>query len=106
MSWVIAIIILVLCYFSIRRRLRIKSMTFLKEGASRTAVSPVSSPLADSIKELVGVAGGIYVAVTALASFLKITLPSKATIAGIEFDPIAAIAILIAVIQPYLSRRK
>ena len=106
MSWFVALILLFLCYLSVRRRLWIKRIRVRKESVGAPEVQPASSPLADSLKELVGLAGGTYIAISALAAFLKISIPAQATVLGVQMDPAAAICVLIAVIQPYFHSTK
>lgn len=67
-----------------------------------TGASP--SPLSQAIQELVGTAGGIYLSMIALISFLKIDIPERIAIINVSFDPLAFIAIAIAVVQPIIIR--
>lgn len=62
------------------------------------------SPLSQAIQELVGTAGGIYLSMVALISFLKIDIPERITVFHVAFDPLAFIAIAIAVAQPIVIR--
>ncbi|MDR3563561.1 MAG: hypothetical protein P4N59_19295 [Negativicutes bacterium] len=62
------------------------------------------SPLSVAIQELVGTAGGIYLAVIALTSFLKLDVPEKVTFLQITFDPLAFSAIGAAIAQPIITR--
>ena len=57
-----------------------------------------------AIQDLIGTAGGIYLAITLLISFLKIVIPDKIIIFAIEVEPIALISILLAVFQPVIER--
>lgn len=68
------------------------------------AVSSSTSPLSQAIQELVSAAGGIYLSMIALISFLKIEIPEKVTFQQVSFDPLAFIAIGIAVLQPIVLR--
>ena len=70
----------------------------------KVEVEPVSSPLSLAIQDLIGTAGGIYLAITLLISFLKIVIPDKIIIFAIEVEPIALISILLAVFQPVIER--
>ena len=63
-----------------------------------------ASPLSQAIQELVGTAGGIYLAIIALTSFLKIEIPERISLFQVSFDPLAFIAIGIAIIQPIVIR--
>lgn len=53
-----------------------------------------------AVQELVATAGGVYVSIIALVSFLKLDIPEKLAVAGVSFDPMALLAIGIAVTQP------
>jgi hypothetical protein len=66
--------------------------------------STKSSPLSQAIQELVGVAGGLYLSMIALISFLKIDIPEKISIFNVSFDPLAFLAITISVLQPIVLR--
>ncbi|HHY06325.1 MAG TPA: hypothetical protein GX532_05045 [Clostridia bacterium] len=60
----------------------------------------VESPASFAIAELVAVAGGIYLALILLTSFLKISMPERLVFFDWSVDYLAAIAILIALLQP------
>lgn len=60
----------------------------------------VESPASLAIGELVAVAGGIYLALTLLTSFLKISMPDRLTFFDWSVDYLAAIAIILAIFQP------
>jgi hypothetical protein len=57
-----------------------------------------------AVQELVATAGGVYLSIIALVSFLKLDIPEKLAIAGISFDPLALLAIGVAVMQPLWKR--
>jgi len=60
----------------------------------------VESPASLAIGELVAVAGGIYLALTLLTSFLKISMPERLVFFDWSVDYLAAIAITLAILQP------
>lgn len=62
------------------------------------------SPLAGALAYLVGVAGGIYLALSLLVDFLAVNVPSRVAVLGLELDPLAAIAITLALLQPFILR--
>ena len=62
------------------------------------------SPVSLAIQELVAVAGGLYLSLVMLVSFLKIEIPEKVFIYNIAFDPLACIAIILALFQPLLAK--
>jgi len=60
----------------------------------------VESPTSYAIGELVAVAGGIYLSLVLLASFLKLSMPERIVIYNWSFDCLASIAIVLALLQP------
>lgn len=67
-------------------------------------VTPKPSPTAEAIKDLLGVAGGVYLALLMVASFLKLNLPSQIGWGGISFEPMAAIALAVSILYPFFQR--
>jgi len=65
-----------------------------------TLEGAVASPASLALGEIVAVAGGIYLSLVLAASFLKMELPEKIMIASLALDPLALIAIIIALLQP------
>ena len=60
-----------------------------------------ATPFSAAVQELVATAGGVYLSVIALTSFLRLDIPEKVACAGISFDPLALLAIFVAVTQPW-----
>lgn len=86
-------IILVLTAVSTKKRLkRLREIGNLENA--------VDSPTSYAIGELVAVAGGIYLSLVLLASFLKLSMPERIIIYGWSFDYLATIAIILAILQP------
>lgn len=52
------------------------------------------------IKNVVANAGGIYISLNLAASFLKLDISQQFALLGIQFDALAAIALVIAILQP------
>ncbi|MGI6552964.1 MAG: hypothetical protein ACOX37_08085 [Bacillota bacterium] len=65
-------------------------------------MSPIKTLFSEALAQLVGVAGGIYLSLIMLVSFLDLDLPEKVTIAGISMQPLALAALLLAILQPLL----
>uniref|UniRef100_A0A7C2IDZ8 Uncharacterized protein n=1 Tax=Ammonifex degensii TaxID=42838 RepID=A0A7C2IDZ8_9THEO len=63
-----------------------------------------SSPLTSAIAYLVGVAGGLYLSLSLIIDFLGVKVPVRVTLWGLEIDPLAAVAIVMATLQPFLLR--
>ena len=62
--------------------------------------APISSFLSESLAHLVGVAGGVYLSLTLIVTFLELDLPGKVSIGGITMQPLAMIALILAILQP------
>ncbi len=60
----------------------------------------LSSPLAEAMRQLVGVAGGIYLSLVMLTGFLGMELPERISMAHVRLDPLAVLAIVLACVQP------
>ena len=97
----LVLLVMALVFLSIRERVWQRRRRF-ENGGGQPA--PIESPISHAIVSLVGVAGGIYLALIMIVEFLKIPVPAKAEFLGVRFDPIAAISLLIAIIQPFLAR--
>lgn len=66
----------------------------------RSSVEAVVSPVSRALAELVAVAGGIYLSLVLLFSFLKLNIKEVITIEQFQVDPLAAAALVIALVQP------
>lgn len=67
-------------------------------------VEPKPSPFSIAVQDLVATAGGVYLSLVMIVSFLKLELPEKITISILSFDPLAMTAIGVAVIQPVFGK--
>lgn len=76
--------------------LKVKVRAYRISGNGENVPSPASRALA----ELVGIAGGIYLSLVMMVSFLKLAVPETISFGGWSLDPLALIAILVALIQP------
>jgi len=84
-------------FLAVRARVSIK-----RKRSFETVESTVASPASIAMGELVAVAGGVYLSLVLLASFLKITAPEKISLLNMSMDPLALIAITIALLQPIM----
>lgn len=96
MFWTIIIILAVLLAGSIWVR-----MCCLRTIESTQVQQSVFSL---AVQDLVATAGGVYLSIIALVSFLKLEIPEKLAIMGVSFDPIALLAIGVAIFQPWWKR--
>jgi len=62
------------------------------------------TPLSQGIVDIVAVAGGIYLSLVMVAGFVGFPLPGKINFLGGQLDPVAAVAVLLALLEPFLSR--
>lgn len=62
------------------------------------------TPLSQGIVDIVAVAGGIYLSLVMVAGFVGYAVPGKVNLLGGQIDPVAAIAVLLALVEPFLSR--
>ncbi|MFY9175366.1 MAG: hypothetical protein WAO24_08590 [Peptococcia bacterium] len=81
----------------------VKTKVFLKRRRSEKILEgAVSSPASLALGEIVAVAGGIYLALVLVVSFLNMELPERINIASLAVDPLALIAIIVALLQPII----
>lgn len=85
--------------FSVREKQR---QIVLREMAGP---SDRSSPLSRAIAELVGTAGGIYLSLNLARDFLALSVPDRVAVWPwrFEVEPLAAVSLTLALIQPYVS---
>lgn len=91
--WAILAFLFILVAWSLWMRI-----CHLRKSIESVDIKP--SPFSAAVQDLVATAGGVYLSIIALVSFLKLDLPEKMQLAGVAFDPIALLAIVIAVTQP------
>lgn len=92
--------ILVLLYLSLCWRVQHRQRIW--EQNREIPVEPQESAFSQAIVELLATAGGIYLALLLLQNFLQITIPEQVMILGLKLEPMAAVALVIAIFQPYL----
>jgi hypothetical protein len=80
-------------FLMVALRLRMQGNLYRQEQA-------LSSPLAEAMSQLVGIAGGIYLSLVMLVSFLGIETPQKICFLDMLLDPLALLSILLACLQP------
>nr|WP_048818176.1 hypothetical protein [Desulforamulus hydrothermalis] len=101
-SMAVGLLAAVLVVLSLRERMRMSR--YRKEwdviGESK------ASPLSESLAGLVGTAGGIYLSLVMLKTFLEIDVPARVNIAAVSLEPMAAVSFILAIISPFFSRLK
>ncbi|MCF8012021.1 MAG: hypothetical protein K9L17_05840 [Clostridiales bacterium] len=98
---IITIITFLLLFLSIRERVR---LTRYREKDWDVIGEGKSSPLSRALTSLVGTAGGIYLSVILLITFLEFQIPERIDIGVVRIEPIAAISIILAILQPFILR--
>ncbi|MDX9871368.1 MAG: hypothetical protein RBT41_02970 [Clostridia bacterium] len=98
MMWTIllAVILILLVIWATRARMRLRFRTRSIKNIETSVASPVSTALG----ELIAIAGGIYLSFILLKSFLDLSVPESIRIFHITIDPLAFLAIIIALVQP------
>lgn len=94
------IIIFIVCTLSILEIIQNRKKRAIRQSPQETLPGEISKALT----YLVGVAGGIYLSLTLLTSFLGIVFPESVQILGVPFDPLAFIALLLALAQPWIMK--
>lgn len=93
MTLALLVILVLLIVLSLWLRVRL-------QRDSVAGVETKSSPVALAVQELVATAGGVYLAVVALTSFLKLDMPDRVMLMAVSVDPLALCAIGLAIVQP------
>ncbi|MDD4600949.1 hypothetical protein SDC9_06174 [bioreactor metagenome] len=96
-AWAILFLICLGIAWSIKLR-----VSRFRQVADNIKIKP--SPLSLAIHELIAVAGGLYLSLIMLVSFLKIDIPGKIFVYRVEIDPLACTAIVLALFQPLLAK--
>jgi len=91
--------LIILLYFSFTWRVE----KYAQMKNYELPVEPRISPFSQAIMDLLATAGGVYLALLLVQNFLQITIPTHITIYGYEFEPLAALSLVIAVFQPYFN---
>lgn len=98
------LVFMMMLVLSVLKRVNIRNQRISK--FKNLPTDPLESPVSSAISEMLGVAGGIYLALLMLVSFLQIDIPSMVNIYGMEIEPLALISIIITLIQPYVVELK
>jgi len=86
---------------SVRERVRLRLM---REKDWSIIGEAKSSHISQALTNLVGVAGGIYLILVVLVAFLELNLPEQVQVGNISLEPLAAVSIFIALVQPFMIR--
>ncbi len=95
------LLVLLAVVLSIRERVRWQTM---REKDWDTIGEAKSSPLSRAITGLVGTAGGIYLSLVLLQTFLELAPPQHVHVGDIALEPLATVSIALAIVQPFVLR--
>ena len=99
MNILFILLVLALLGFSVRARVRLRTARERAWDGS----SAVPSPLSEAIMSLIGTAGGLYLSVELLFSFLEISVPGRVELFSVAVEPVAAACIAMAIVQPLFA---
>jgi len=96
-SWIAVLVLILIISASVALRIRLYR---------RTPDTPSNKPslLSAAVTDLVATAGGVYLSLVLLASFLKIDVPDRIPLFQCALDPLALFALTLAIIQPLVIR--
>lgn len=66
----------------------------------RLSLEPQDSFFSNEVKNVLANAGGIYLSLNLAASFLKLEVGQQFALLGVNFDGLAALSLIIALVQP------
>lgn len=98
-SLLFILLLLILILFSVRKRvsyMQYRSNPFEKLSEAK------DSYFSKGLLNLIGTAGGIYLAIITTLNFLQVTYPNKIIFYGLSIEPIAGLSFIIAIIQPFV----
>ncbi|MDI3538021.1 MAG: hypothetical protein PWQ13_44, partial [Bacillota bacterium] len=93
---VLAVGLVALTYLSLAERARGRERAFRR--GEELPVEPRSSPFSQALVELIGTAGGIYLALVLTRNFLKLDLPERVAVLGFQMEPLATLSLLLALV--------
>lgn len=96
-----ALIVLLLIAISLRERIRWQHM---RDKDWDVIGEAKSSPLSQAVLNLVGTAGGIYLSLVLVQTFLEFELPKQVSIGSMALEPLATLSIALAIVQPFAIR--
>ena len=95
--WLLLLAVLMLLILSVWQRIKYFRQTIDDDKLK-------ASPLSLAIQVLISLSGSIYLSLIMLVSFLKLNVPETIILFEISIDPLAFLAIGLAIIQPFFLR--
>jgi len=99
-AFIFTLLVLVLLVLSVKVRLDNQAIKERSWDGSETK----SSPLSEALTGLIGTAGGIYLSLVMLFSFMELHVPNKVEFFRVGLEPLAAVSFALAIAQPFLIR--
>lgn len=90
------ILLFALVFIAVRARIKLNAMRL------ETEFQTINSPLSEAVMQLLGLAGGIYLSLLMLVSFLSINIPETILIGNTSFNPLASLSLLLSLLQPII----
>lgn len=97
----IIVLIVIVISLSLRERMRLH---MFRDKAWDLTESSRPSPFSQALAGLVGTAGGIYLSLVLLFTFLEVQLPDRIHLGQVQMEPLAAVSIGLAIIQPFVLK--
>lgn len=95
------LIVILLVVLSVRERVR---LMYRRDKDWDIIGEAKSSPISRAMASLVGTAGGIYLTLVLMQTFLELEVPANVQMGSIAMEPLAAVSIAIALLQPFVMR--
>lgn len=94
--------LLVLALLALSVRQRVRNLDFRERSWDGSETK--SSPLSNALTGLIGTAGGIYLSLVMLFSFMELKVPGKVMVFNVGLEPLASLSFAMAIIQPFFIR--
>ncbi|NLM45880.1 MAG: hypothetical protein GX200_03665 [Firmicutes bacterium] len=92
----LGILIVISIYLRMQNRRR-TGFFAMPENAKET-------PFSGALQELVSQAGGVYLSLVLLVSFLQLEVAERWNIIGLKLEPLAFLSLLAAIVQPFVLK--
>lgn len=102
MKIIATLCLLLFILLAVKSKLGLKRRGGFGRGVYDLPTDTKESTFSIAIAELVATAGGIYVSLLLLFTFLDLEVPGKIALMGIQVDTLAGISLGVALLQPIL----
>jgi len=96
--------ILIILLFSLFVIWSVRSKIYLNQKRRKDLPEVISNPVSQALTQILGTAGGIYLSLVMLASFLGLEVPEKVLFGQWSIDPLAFFSLSITLLQPVIMR--